>query len=54
MTLAQLSRDKNYLHLQNIFVYFTAIRGLKTIFEFLKKLFVDPIILIGFVKVFQM
>ena len=37
---------------QNIFRDFTSIFGLRTIFLFVKNLFMDPIFLLGFVIVF--
>ena len=45
-----IARDKIFFgDFQNIFLDFTSIFGLQTIFVFVKNLFVDPIILLGFV-----
>ena len=51
---ARMARDKIFFcDFQNIFLDFTSIFGLQTIFVFVKNLFVDPIILLGFVIVFE-
>ena len=51
---AHMARDKIFFcDFQNIFLDFTSIFGLQTIFVFVKNLFVDPIILLGFVIVFE-
>ena len=48
-----MARDKLFFcDFQNIFRDFTLIFGLQTIFLFVKNLFVDQIILLGFVIVF--
>ena len=51
---ARMARDKIFFcDFQNIFLDFTSVFGLQTIFVFVKNLFVDPIILLGFVIVFE-
>ena len=49
---ARMARDNFFCDFQNIFRDFTSIFGLRTIFLFMKNLFVDPIFLLGFVIIF--